>query len=86
MSLSPVFTTFSRAAMPVNLLTVADWRVFAEKAFGLRSWESAAHKYAVQSGGALVLRADDRLVVFTRLESGEIRRTTHKPGTWGFDA
>ena len=81
----PVFSTFDRSAMPSNLLTVAEWRRFAS-VVGSSSWQAAARRYAQSQGGALVLRADDSLVVFTRLQSGKIRRQTYKPQAWGWAA
>lgn len=84
--LTATFTTFDRAAMPSNLLTVAEWRRLANATWGGIGWLSAARKYAKQTGGALVWRADDTLIVFTRLEDGRVRRATHKPGTWRWAA
>lgn len=84
MSLRPVFTAFDRAALPTNLLTVADYRTFGKAVHGTLSWETAARKYAEVRGGAVVLRGDDSLVVFTKLSCGKIRRTTYKSGEWGW--
>jgi hypothetical protein len=75
-----------RSAMPSNLLTVSEWRVFA-KAVGKRSHNSAARYYAEQNGaGALMLLADDTMVIFTVLNDGKIRRCSHKPGLWRWAA
>ncbi len=80
-----LFSSFDRSVMPNNLLTVAEWLVFARNT-RKRSWEGAARYFAERSdrGGALVLKGDDTLVCFTRLEDGKIRKTSHKPGTWGW--
>lgn len=86
MTVSPSLVLFSRAAMPSNLLTVADWRVFAKKAFGLRSWESGMRRYAEHKGGALALMADDSLRVLTTTSDGKIRKSTYKPGKWAWDS
>jgi len=84
MTIRPIFTTF--AAGPTNLRTVAEWRRFAGAVLPRSaSWERAARYYAAKMGGALVERADDSLVCFTKLSSGKIRRTTYKPRTWGYD-
>ena len=80
--LTSTFTTFDRAAMPSNLITVADWRRLGRASFRGMGWLTLARKYAKDYGGALVWRADDSLIVFTKLEDGRVRRSTHKPGTW----
>ena len=84
--MTPIFTAFDRNAMPTNLLTVADWRRLAQAAYRPLGWLSAARKYAARMGGALVLRADDSLIVFTRLADGRVTRRTYKPHTWGWTA
>lgn len=92
MAPTPALTTFDRSAMPSNLLTVAEWRTFARALLdggqirGNAGWEKAARHYADQVGGALVMLADDSLVVFTKLRfgdrAGRISRRTYRPGTW----
>ena len=78
-----MYTTFDRNAVPRNLLTVADWRVFAKAVWPkMERWEAVARRYAAERGGALVMRADDTLVAFTRLAGGNVRKTTYKPGAW----
>ena len=79
----PVFTTFDRSAMPNNLLTVAEWCTFA-RATKRSGWQSAARYYAERCSGALIMRANDALVVLTKLSDGRIRQRTYKPGTWGW--
>ncbi len=81
---APIFTTFDRGAMPVNLLTVAEWRHFSTAVYKGVGWLSAARKYAACTGGAIVLRADDSLIVFTRHWNGSVTRRTYKPRTWGW--
>ena len=78
------FMTFDRAAMPSNLITVADWRCLGQASFKGLGWLTVARRHAALFGGALVWRADDSLIVFTRLADGRVRRSTHKPGTWGW--
>ncbi len=82
--MTPTFTTFDRSAMPVNLLTVPEWRRLAQAAYRPLGWLSAARKYAARMGGALVWRADDSLIVFTRRDDGRVTRRTYKPRTWGW--
>lgn len=85
---TPVFVTFDRSAMPTNLLTVMEWRRFAREAYGLSDWRAAARRYAEAKGGALVMRADDSLLVLTKLQhgprAGRISQRTYKPGRWGW--
>ncbi len=79
-------TFFNRDAVPENLLSVHEWRRLA-RATGTRSssWRAAALVYAARTGGALVLRADDRLMVFTRREGDhKVYTRTYKPGRWGW--
>jgi hypothetical protein len=84
--LKPVLTYIDRNAMPSNLLTHAEWRKFGREAFDRPvGWETAMRRYAMQKGGAMLWRADDSLVVFTRLASGKLRQTTYKPGKWAWD-
>lgn len=73
-------TTFPRSLAPRNLLTVPEFSRFA-RALGRTSWEGAARHYAMQTGGALVMRADGSLVCFVR-SGDKVRRKTHKPNTW----
>lgn len=80
-----VCTFFDRSAMPTNLLTVPEWRRFARAAYKGVSWERAAHKYAARNGGALVMRADDSLVVFTLRDDGKVSRKTYRPGKWRWE-
>ncbi len=76
-------TFFDRPTMPTNLLTVAEWRRFASAVLPRSiSWEAAARYWAERKGGAIVLRADDRLVVFTKRDNGKVHRRTYKPGSW----
>lgn len=79
------FSYFDRNAVPQNLLTHAEWRVFGRKAFDRPvGWQTAMRRFAEKRGGALLWRADDSLIVLTKLASGKIRQTTYKPGTWGW--
>lgn len=78
----PITYTFARAAMPSNLLTVPEWRKFAREAFHTSSWAAAARRYARIKGGALVLRADGRLVSFTLREGGKVTQRTYREGEW----
>ncbi len=80
-----VCTFFDRSTMPTNLLTVPEWRRFANFAYKGICWEAAARKYAARNGGALVMRADDSLVVFTLRNNGKVTRKTYKPGKWRWD-
>ncbi len=84
--MTPTFTTFDRRAMPTNLLTVPEWRRLANAAYRGVSWATAARKWAMRNGGALVWRADDSLVVFTRRDDGKVSRATYAPRTWGWTA
>ncbi len=80
--ITATLTTFDRCAMPLNLITVADFRRLGQASFRGMGWMPLARKYAKVYGGALVWRADDSLIVFTKLADGRVRRSTHKPGTW----
>lgn len=82
--MTPVMTTFAKI-MPVNLLTVPEWRRFASEALGIESWENAARRYAEMRGGAHIERADGSLIVFTRTQDGKARKTTYKPGSWQWE-
>lgn len=82
--MTPVLTTFTKS-MPVNLLTVPEWLRFASEGLGIKSWESAARRYAEMRGGSHVERADGSLIVFTRQQDGKVRKTTYKPGTWRWE-
>jgi hypothetical protein len=77
-----VKTFFSKKNYPSNLLTVADYRVFA-RSQGLRNWKTAAKRYAKSKGGAFVVRADGSLLVFTRNDAGNIRQKTFH--SWGWE-
>lgn len=91
--LATAFSTFDRTAMPNNLLLVSEWRQFARNAEDWvrqnrdRSrgcdWLDAAYAWARTNGGALVMQADDSLIVLTRRDD-KVSRRTHKPGTWGW--
>ena len=83
--MAPTKTFFNPSAMPNNLLTVQEWKRFA-KAVGKRSWEGAARYFAQTSerGGAMVLRANDTLVVFTLRDNGKVEKRSHKPNKWGW--
>ena len=83
--MTPTFTTFS-FLMPSNLITVADFRAFASKAFNITCWKSAAKRYAAKQGGAHVLRADGSLMVFTKTQAGKVTQKTYKPNKWGWEA
>lgn len=80
----PVLTTFAKI-MPVNLLTVPEWRRFAHEGLGIESWERAARRYAEMRGGSHVARADGSLIVFTRQQGGKVRKATYRPGTWRWE-
>lgn len=83
--MTPVMTTFITNAMPVNLRTVPEWRRFAREGLGIESWEAAARRWADMRGGSYVERADGSLIVFTKLTTGKVRKTTYKPGTWRWE-
>lgn len=78
-------TNFNADGMPVNLRTVPEFRKFAN-AIGKPSWFSAMRFFANQRGGAYVMRADGSLLVLTKLQSGKLRQTTYKPGSWAFES
>lgn len=80
--LTPVCSFFDRSAVPVNLLTVADWRAYALLAARKPSWLAGAKHYAERRGGALILRADDSLQVLTKGADGKVRSRTYRPGKW----
>ncbi len=80
----PIFTTFDRGAMPTFLMTVCDWRRMSKVNYRGIGWLSAARKYARSNGGAMIMLADDSLIVFTKLDDGRVQRRTYKPGTWGW--
>lgn len=84
--MTPTFTFFDPRAMPTNLLTVQEWCRLSRAAYRSVSWATAARKYAAQIGGALVMLADDSLVVFTRRDDGKVSRKTYAPRTWGWEA
>jgi hypothetical protein len=76
-------TNFNPNAQPTNLLTVAEWRKLAHHS-GASSWKAAVAAWARRRGGALVLRADGSLRVFT-LRAGKISQSTYKPGAWAWE-
>lgn len=80
-----VCTFFDPRAMPTNLLTVPEWRRLSRAAYNGIGWETVARKWAERRGGALVMRADDSLTVFTRRDDGKVTRKTFKPGKWRWD-
>ena len=86
--MTPVHVTFDPHPVPARLaLTVDEWRHLSREAYGGVSWETAAKSYAMKWGGALVLRADDTLIVFTRTSSwGEawVSRRTYRSGRWSW--
>jgi len=84
--MTPTFTFFDRRATPTNLLTVQEWCRLSRAAYNGVTWATAARKYATRFGGALVMRGDDSLVVFTRRDDGKISRSTYAPRTWGWAA
>ena len=86
LAMTPTCTFFDRSAMPTNLLTVPEWRRLSKAAYSSINWANAARKWAMRNGGALVWRADDSLVVFTRREGGKVSRSTYAPGRWRWAA
>jgi len=72
---------FDKTNYPTNLLFCNEWRKFA-RAVNKPSVASAMRFFAQTKGGALRHRADDALVVLTKLADGKIRQTTYKSGTW----
>ena len=81
----PVHTTFDPTAVPSNLVTVKEWRHLGQSWFGFWvSWETVARRYARDNGGAMVMLADDTMVVFTR-RGDKVSRSTHRQGTWSWD-
>ena len=86
MTATAVFTFFDRAATPTNLLTVQEWNRLSRAAYNGVTWPIAARKYALRFGGALVMRGDDSLVVFTHVGNGKVRRKTYAPQTWAWAA
>ena len=92
---TPTLTFFDRSAMPVNLLTVPEWRRFSKHAaswisdYKVRgpSWERAARAWAYEHGGALVMLANDDLVTFTVCRhNGSLRKKTFKRSKWAWDS
>lgn len=76
-------TRFERSAAPQNLLTVPQYRALGQS-LGV-SWQTAARKRAMQQGGALVMRADGSLVVFTR-HNGKVQQRTYPANKWAWEA
>ena len=79
----PVKTFFDKSAVASNLLTVADFRKFA-RAVGLTSWRGAARYYAKLKGGALIVRANGDLLVYSRRFNGKVVATTYPQKKWGW--
>ena len=87
--MTPTHTTFDPHPTPARLaLTVDEWRRVSREGYGNVTWDSAAKMHAARYGGALVLRADGSLVVFTEHKQGDggcsVSRKTHGPGTWSW--
>lgn len=56
--------------------TVGYWRS-TQRAFGVRTWRSAFHRFALQHGRAVAMLADDSAIIATRNpETGKIREQT----------
>jgi hypothetical protein len=84
--LKPIHTYFDRNAQPSNLLTHSEWRRFGNHGFTKPvGWKTAMRRWAEDKGGAMLWRADDSLIVITKLANGKLRQTTYKPGTWSWD-
>lgn len=72
----------SRVAIPASVVTTGDWRrrrtfLLPTTALVTRtSPEAEARRHAVEYGVAGIWRADDSLLVFTRLDDGRISRRT----------
>ena len=84
-ALTPLKTFFLK---PVTHrpLTVKEWGAFAQAIKPNWSWERGAKFASKLFGGALVLKADDSLVVFTLRKTPKgISRSTYKPGKWAWD-
>lgn len=79
-----VCSFFDRNAQSNNLLTLSEWRFLGSLWIGTTDPWKAARKYAQERGGAMVMKADDSLVVFTLRENGKISQKTHKPGKWAW--
>lgn len=80
--LTPVKTFFDKSAVASNLLTVADYRKFAQ-AVGLKSWKGGARFYARIKGGALLVKANGALLVFSR-RNGKVVERTYPQKKWGW--
>lgn len=77
-----VKTFFDKSSVARNLLTVSDFRTFA-RALGLTSWMGGARRYAALKGGALVVRANGDLLVFSR-RKGKVVQRTYPQKKWGW--
>ena len=74
-----------------SALTVNEWRQVSRE-YGTLSWKTAAKKHALRHGGAMVMLADDTMVMFTRrsstipgyapIQEHKVSQKTYKPGTW----
>lgn len=54
-----------------NVATTREWGRLSPR----RSWEAAARKFAKNNGLAIVFRADDAAVIFSRV-AGDVRKKT----------
>jgi len=82
-------TFFSKSAMPKNLLTEAQFKKFGMVAFQFPDHsltaELAAKKYAMSNEGALLLKDNGELHVFTVVENKGFpwpKRSIYLPGEW----
>lgn len=75
-------TFFDKNAVPNNLITISDFRMFG-KSLGL-SWRGALAYWIRVKGGALLLKADGSLVSFTRKATGKFSQKTFKQNQWGW--
>lgn len=48
------------------------------------AWEKRAREIAAQQGLCAVIRADDKLIVWTLKTGGKIARKTYKPDDWRY--
>jgi hypothetical protein len=84
-NLIPVKTFFLKPATH-KPLTVQEWQRFAQAFKPNWNWERGARFASRLFGGAIVLKADDSLEIFTlRKKPKGISRTTYKPGKWAWD-
>lgn len=80
-ALKPIKTFFSMS-QPSNVLTVKEFKLFAEKVCSSKSWMTGVRYMVDRNGGALVLRADGSLEVYETAK----RKVTYKPNSWGWEA